>query len=113
MDLFARFEQHFEEYKNKKTGLINQLLAKKKIAKVEYFQEQVQNLIVEGFSVKTKPSIRGFSVVKYPAGIYFVGELLDGQKNGEGFLYLGEQVYFKGVFKLDQKVNGSLMHLIS
>lgn len=84
-------------------------MTKKRIQKVEYFSEQIQNIYIEGFSVRTKPSLKGFSVVKYPNKLFYIGEMIDGYKNGEGYFYMGDNIIFKGIYKLDQKFSGFLM----
>lgn len=37
LEIFTKPDQAFEEFRLKKTGILNQLFSKKKVSKVEYF----------------------------------------------------------------------------
>lgn len=101
LEIFQKFEASFEEFKTKKTGLIQQYFNKKKLTKVEYFSEQIQTIIIEGFSVRAKPSAKGLSVVKYQNKQYYIGDMVDGLKQGEGYFFFGDNLVYKGIFRQD------------
>lgn len=101
LEIFQKFESTFDEFKTKKTGLIQQYFNKKRLTKVEYFSEQIQTIIIEGFSVRAKPSAKGLSVVKYQNRQYYIGDMADGLKNGEGYFFFGENLVYKGMFRQD------------
>ncbi len=39
--------------------------------------------------------------------------MFDGLKQGEGYLYFGENLVYKGMFKLDQMFSGFIMHALT